>query len=118
MKVAVVGSRTLSVENLNDYLPDGTTEIISGGAKGIDTCAKEYCTKNNIKITEFFPEYKLYGKGAPIVRNRKIIDEADFALIFWDGKSRGTKFVINECEKQKKQHKVSFLKTEEALDNT
>ncbi len=118
MKVAVVGSRTLSVENLGDYLPDGTTEIISGGAKGIDTCAKEYCTKNNIKIKEFLPEYKQYGKGAPIVRNRKIIDEADFVLIFWDGKSKGTKFVINECEKKNKHHKVYFLKTEEALDNT
>ena len=34
MKVAVIGSRNLSVENLGDYLPDDTTEIVSGGAKG------------------------------------------------------------------------------------
>ena len=39
MIVAVVGSRTLKVENLKDYLPKNTTEIVSGGAKGIDTCA-------------------------------------------------------------------------------
>ena len=34
MKVAVIGSRGLLVENLGDYLPEGTTEIVSGGAAG------------------------------------------------------------------------------------
>ena len=32
MKVAMVGSRGLWVENLGDYLPEGTEELISGGA--------------------------------------------------------------------------------------
>ena len=42
MKVAVIGSRGLTVMNdLGKYLPEGTTEIVSGGARGIDTCAKE-----------------------------------------------------------------------------
>lgn len=40
MKVAVIGSRDYIVENLGDYLPKETTEIVSGGAKGVDTCAK------------------------------------------------------------------------------
>jgi len=34
MKVAVVGSRNLSIDDLGKYLPDGVTEIISGGARG------------------------------------------------------------------------------------
>ena len=42
MKVAVIGSRSLTVQNLGEYLPQGVTEIVSGGAKGIDTCAREY----------------------------------------------------------------------------
>ena len=37
MKVAVIGSRGLTTDNLGEYIPEGTTEIISGGAKGIDT---------------------------------------------------------------------------------
>ena len=37
MKVAVIGSRGLTISNLGDYLPCDTTEIISGGAKGVDT---------------------------------------------------------------------------------
>ena len=36
MKLAIIGSRGLWVENLGDYLPSGVTEIVSGGAKGID----------------------------------------------------------------------------------
>ena len=30
MKVAVIGSRGLAVDNLGDYLPEGTDEIVSG----------------------------------------------------------------------------------------
>ena len=33
MKLAIIGSRGLWVENLGDYLPPGVTEIVSGGAK-------------------------------------------------------------------------------------
>ena len=82
MRVAIVGSRTLSIDDFYDYLPDNTTEVISGGARGIDTCARVYCTLNGIKITEIFPNYKRYGRGAPIIRNREIIDVADFVLVF------------------------------------
>ena len=98
MKVAVVGSRGLSVSNLGDYLPKETTEIISGGAKGVDTSARLYAQANGIKLTEFLPDYEKYpGKIAPLKRNILIIEAADLVLAFWDGKSRGTKFVIDKC---------------------
>lgn len=80
MKVAVVGSRGLIVKNLGDYLPKNTTEIISGGARGVDTCAKEYAVANGIKLTEFLPEYQKYGRGAPLKRNITIIKKADLVL--------------------------------------
>lgn len=44
MKVAVVGSRGLHVEDLGRYLPADTTEIVSGGAVGVDTSARGICT--------------------------------------------------------------------------
>ena len=40
MKVAVVGSRGLRVEDLGRYLPADTTEIVSGGAVGVETSAR------------------------------------------------------------------------------
>ena len=60
MKVAVIGSRGIKLDNLGDYLPDDLTEIVSGGAKGVDTTAREYATEHGIKLTEFLPEYSRY----------------------------------------------------------
>lgn len=73
MKVAIIGSRNLKVENLEQYLPKETTEIVSGGAVGIDRCAREYAIAEKIKLTEFLPEYYKYGRSAPLKRNITII---------------------------------------------
>ena len=99
MKVAVIGSRGLSVTDLGRYLPENTTEIVSGGAKGVDTSAREYALSHGIKLMEFLPEYTKYGRSAPLKRNITIIEYSDIVLAFWDGKSRGTKFVIDNCRK-------------------
>lgn len=100
MRVAVIGSRGLSVPGLGKYLPVETTEIISGGARGVDTSARDFANANDIKLTEFLPQYEMYGRRAPIIRNITIIENADLVMAFWDGNSRGTKFVIEECRKR------------------
>ena len=87
----------MTVENLGKYLPPETTEIVSGGAKGVDTSAREYAIANHIKLTEFLPEYNKFGRRAPLKRNLQIIEYADLVLAFWDGQSHGTKFVIDKC---------------------
>ena len=94
MKVAVIGSRGLIVDNLEKYLPKETTEIVSGGAIGIDRCAREYAKANGIKLTEFLPNYELYGRRAPLVRNELIVNYADVVIAFWDEQSHGTAFTI------------------------
>ncbi|MFI3115525.1 MAG: hypothetical protein R3Y12_05235 [Clostridia bacterium] len=99
MKVAIIGSRTLKIDNLGKYLPKNTTEIVSGGAKGIDLCAKNYALEKNLKYTEFLPQYNLYRRNAPLKRNIEIINYADLVVAFWDKKSKGTKFVIESCDK-------------------
>lgn len=109
MKVAVIGSRGLTITNLGDYLPPNTTEIISSGAKGIDTCAREYAISHDIKITEYLPEYEKFGRAAPLKRNITIIQNADLVLAFWDGKSKGTKFVIDNCGKLGVEVRVIML---------
>jgi len=98
LKVAVIGSRGITISDLGKYLPPETTEIVSGGAKGVDTSAREYALARGIRLTEFLPEYDKYDRGAPLKRNITIIEHADVVLAFWDGKSRGTKFVIDNCK--------------------
>lgn len=100
MKVAVVGSRGLAINTLAHYLPEDTTQIISGGARGIDLCARDYALSNHIKLTEILPNYARFGRSAPLHRNITIIEQADFVLAFWDGVSPGTKHVIQNCEKR------------------
>ena len=106
MKVAVVGSRELWVPNLEDFLPEGVTEIVSGGARGVDTAAATYAKAHGIKLTEFLPDYKAFGRGAPLRRNLEIIDYADMVLAFWDGTSPGTRYVIENCYKKGKPIRV------------
>lgn len=110
MKVAVIGSRGLVISNLEEYLPEGVTEIISGGARGVDTSAREYAHAHDIKLTEFLPEYDKYGRVAPLKRNITIIEHADLVFAFWDGKSKGTRFVIESCERMGVEVRVVHMK--------
>ncbi|MCH5195585.1 MAG: DUF2493 domain-containing protein [Oscillospiraceae bacterium] len=117
MKVAVVGSRSLTVKDLGKYLPENTTEIISGGAAGIDRCAWKYALSHGIKLTEFRPDYARYGrKAAPLKRNITIIESADIVLAFWNGSSNGTKFVIESCERMGVEIKVYLVDTKNKVD--
>ncbi len=106
MKVAVIGSRSLYVNDLENYLPKETTEIVSGGAVGVDRSARRYAKQNGLKLTEFLPDYDTYGKYAPLKRNLEIIEYADIIYAFWDGKSGGTSFVIENCRKLGKKVRV------------
>ena len=58
MRVAIVGSRSLSVKDLGEFLPDSVSEILSGGARGVDASAKEYAETKGIPLREFLPEYE------------------------------------------------------------
>lgn len=102
MKVAVVGSRTVDeryYELLCSKIPQGTSVIISGGAKGADALAKIYAEENELEYIEFKPNYEKYGRAATIRRNKQIVSLADYVLVLWDGQSRGSSFVMKYCLK-------------------
>lgn len=109
MKIAVIGSRNITNFNLDEFIPEECDEIVSGGARGVDTCAREYANRRGLKLTEFLPKYELYGRAAPIYRNYEIVDYADCVYAFWDGVSRGTKSVIDYSKRVGKECRV-FLK--------
>ena len=112
MKVAVIGSRNVKIDNIGGYIPKETTVIVSGGAIGIDTCARMFAESSDIKLVEFLPEYNKYKKSAPLKRNMKIIEYSDMVIAFWDGKSKGTKFVIENCKRLNKPINVIIVKNE------
>lgn len=109
MHVAVIGSRGLSVNDLTPYLPADTTKIISGGAKGIDACAKAYAQGHGISYEEYLPDYKRFGRYAPLKRNQLIIAHAELVIAFWDGASPGTKYTIDQCRYNRVPVQVHLL---------
>lgn len=94
IKTAIIGSRKINI-NIDKYLPKDISMIISGGAIGIDRLAEKYADKNGIPKLILLPNYNMYGKLAPLVRNRQIVNNAELVIAFWDGKSRGTKYTID-----------------------
>ena len=109
MKLAIIGSRGVNVTNIGDYISNAD-EIVSGGAVGIDSCAEEFAKNQAIKLTVFLPQYERYGKAAPILRNKKIVDYADKIIAFWDGSSKGTLSVIKYAEKIGKPCEIILCK--------
>ena len=109
MKIAVVGSRSITVTDIGIYIPE-CDEIVSGGASGVDSCAAEYAKKNGLKLKVFLPQYECYGRAAPIVRNKEIVDYADKILVFWNGSSRGTLSVIKYAKKIGKPCEIIICK--------
>ncbi|GHU53862.1 hypothetical protein FACS1894132_07280 [Clostridia bacterium] len=109
MRVAVIGSRSIAKIDIERFLPEKISEIVSGGAIGIDSLAKEYAVNSGLKFTEFLPEYNKYGCNAPLKRNDSIVEYAEFLVILWDGQSRGTAYVIKKCEELNKTHKIYIV---------
>ncbi len=101
-----MGSRDCPPIDIASHLPFVPYTIVSGGARGADTFAREYAIKNGIPIIEFLPDYTRYGRKAPLLRNIQIVDNCDFLIAFWNGVSRGTKFTIDYAVKRGIPYKV------------
>ena len=103
LKVIVAGGR-----NFNDYDQlsavifdqaelvgeDVGISIVSGMARGADALAHQFAMNEGVQVYEFPADWNKYGKRAGYVRNDEMAQFADALIAFWDGKSRGTKNMI------------------------
>jgi predicted Rossmann fold nucleotide-binding protein DprA/Smf involved in DNA uptake len=99
VNLLIVGSRSIKEYDLKEYVPKGTTMIITGGADGIDTLAEKLADEMRLSKLIMRPQYNLYGRAAPLKRNEKMVELCDAALIIWDGKSKGTKYTAEYAKK-------------------
>ena len=104
LKVIVAGGRDFNDYNLLstvlfDYAEsvgeDVGISIVSGMARGADALAHSFAKREGVQVYEFPAEWDKYGKRAGYVRNDEMAKFADSLLAFWDGKSRGTKNMID-----------------------
>ncbi len=122
--LAIVGSRSfdnygLLWDKMVEFMHERQIKkIISGGAKGADSLAKDYAEKNYIEFQEYLPDWDNLGKTAGPTRNAEMAAEADYVIAFWDGNSRGTKDMINASLNSKKVKQVIVVKYEQTKEQT
>ena len=102
MKLLIVGSRSIDDFDLSAYVLPEVDTIISGGARGVDSLAEQYADSRRISKYIIRPNYARYGRGAPIKRNYLMVDMADAVLVIWDGRSKGTQYILDYAEKNNK----------------
>lgn len=98
MKVLICGSRNITDPALVSQAVSQSgitpTQIISGGARGVDRLAGEYAVSQGIGFTEYPADWDKYGKRAGFIRNYAMVGAADAVIALWDGTSPGTKHSI------------------------
>ena len=88
-----------------------TLVFISGGCTGADSLGERYA-KENSYTTKYYPaEWNKYGKSAGPKRNEKMAKVGDYVICFWDGKSRGTKSMIEYAKKFNKPIRIKYIKS-------
>lgn len=103
--VIVAGSRSFAVYSLLSQSLDELfsakkpTAILCGEAKGADTLGRRYAEAHHIPILSFPADWNKYGRGAGYIRNGEMLKHADALVAFWDGKSKGTRHMINISRK-------------------
>lgn len=78
--------------------------IISGGAKGADEMAKRYAQEKNITHITVHADWQRWGRRAGPMRNRLMAEMTNATIAFWDGRSRGTKNMLECAEKEKHEY--------------
>ncbi len=121
MKVIIAGSRgitSLDVVAFAVYKSGfftKVTEIVSGGAKGVDSLGEAIAHRLGLPIKTFIPDWNKHGKKAGLLRNIEMAEYADALIAVWDGKSSGTKHMI-EIAKAKGLN-IYVYNLEKELDN-
>lgn len=112
MHTIIAGSRKISdielIEKAVIQSKFKITNIISGGARGVDSLAIEFAKQYNYPYLIVPAEWEIHGKSAGYKRNICMGDMADQLIAIWDGKSPGTKHMIDYM---KLKHKPVYVHT-------
>ena len=89
----------------NEY----TLIFLSGGCRGADMLGERYAEEKGYPIEKYPAQWHKYGKAAGPKRNRKMAQICDYVICFWDGKSKGTKSMIEFAKRMGKTVRVKRI---------
>lgn len=102
MKVIIAGGRTITDISLvyAAIAESGfeITEVVSGGADGVDKLGEKAAMDSLFPVKVFKADWDRFGRSAGPKRNREMATYADALIAIWDGKSRGTKNMIETAK--------------------
>ena len=99
MRTIIAGSRAITdIRLISDAVEAADwsiTAVLSGGARGVDNLGERYAAEGGIPLEIYPADWGRYGKGAGRIRNAEMASKAEALIAIWDGKSKGTKNMIN-----------------------
>lgn len=123
MKIVIAGGRTFTdweyfmgyMSVLPRWIGEDDFEVVSGGATGVDNMGEEFARLFGLKLKVFPADWEAHGRAAGPIRNEQMAQYADGVIAFWDGRSRGTKNMIDTARKFNKWTYV--VRTDVPWDN-
>lgn len=104
MKTIIAGSRDITDYSLvMEAIQESEfeiSEVVSGTAKGVDRLGELWATNHKIPVKHYPADWNKYGKSAGPIRNQEMANYADALIAVWDGKSRGTKNMIDQAKEK------------------
>jgi hypothetical protein len=104
MKVIIAGSRTITNYSLvvEAVKKSGfeITEVVSGGAGGVDRLGEEWAFEHKVPVKKFPADWKKHGKAAGMIRNKQMVEYSDALIAIWDSQSPGTANTIKNAKKK------------------
>ena len=94
---------------LSEIRKENEIIIISGCASGADLLGERYAEENGLNVEKYPADWKKYGRSAGPRRNRQMAEICDFAICFWDRKSKGTKSMIDYAKRFNKPVKIMYI---------
>jgi len=102
-RVIIAGGRTFAdydlvktqcLALLKERMNADNVIIVSGCASGADALGERFAREHNLVVELHPADWERHGRSAGPIRNAEMADVADALIAFWDGKSRGTKSMI------------------------
>lgn len=105
MKTIIAGSSNINDRevlqaalNACEWVP---TSVLCGCAPGADTLVEQWALENDLPIYRFPANWKKFGKRAGFLSNEEMADSADALIALWDGRSVGTRHML-DCARRKR----------------
>lgn len=106
MKTIIAGSRAVTDPALVDRAIAEcgweVTEVISGGARGVDQLGEKWAMTHGRLLHRFPADWKQFGRSAGVLRNATMLTFAEAVIVIWDGESRGSRHMIEIAKKSGK----------------